>query len=163
MNLAGAFPTGEPVGYGSYAGFADGTSSAGDSRFRISLKSCSAEIICPRSHCAIDSRRIAFSFGLTQTRLLARSCPRRKFYAPRNDNGPPVVLLERRHPERFHMNASRYIFIPLLLVAVSLPLAAQSNDTYVIPGAANASGNFGTRSLTQFSVFNPQLDYPLRV
>ena len=63
----------------------------------------------------------------------------------------------------FTMNTSRYIFIALLLVVVSLPLAAQINDTYVIPASANAAGNFGTRWLTQFSVFNPQLDYPLTV
>ncbi|HEV7573223.1 MAG TPA: hypothetical protein VGQ21_17110 [Thermoanaerobaculia bacterium] len=61
------------------------------------------------------------------------------------------------------MNTSRYIFITLLLVVVSLPLAAQINDTYVIPASANAAGNFGTRWLTQFSVFNPQLDHPLTV
>jgi hypothetical protein len=61
------------------------------------------------------------------------------------------------------MNTSRYIFITLLLVVVSLPVAAQINDTYVIPAAANSAGNFGTRWLTQFSVFNPQLDYPLTV
>src|SRR5258707_6411283 len=63
----------------------------------------------------------------------------------------------------FNMNTSRYIFIALFLVVVSLPLAAQINDTYVIPGSANAAGNFGTRWLTQFSVFNPQLGYPLTV
>jgi hypothetical protein len=63
----------------------------------------------------------------------------------------------------FTMNTSRYIFITLLLVVVSLPLAAQINDTYVIPASANAAGNFGTRWLTQFSVFNPQLDHPLTV
>jgi hypothetical protein len=61
------------------------------------------------------------------------------------------------------VNTSRYIFIALLLVIVSLPLAAQINDTYVIPASANVSGNFGTRWLTQFSVFNPHLDYPLTV
>lgn len=61
------------------------------------------------------------------------------------------------------MHASRYILVALLLVVVSLPLAAQINDTYVIPATANASGSFGTRWLTQFSVFNPQLDYPLTV
>jgi hypothetical protein len=61
------------------------------------------------------------------------------------------------------VNTSRYIFIALLLVVVSLPLSAQINDTYVIPAAANVAGNFGTRWLTQFSVFNPQLDYPLTV
>jgi hypothetical protein len=61
------------------------------------------------------------------------------------------------------VNTSRYIFIALLLVIVSLPLAAQINDTYVIPASANVSGNFGTRWLTQFSVFNPHLDYPVTV
>jgi hypothetical protein len=61
------------------------------------------------------------------------------------------------------VNSSRYIVIVLLFVAVSLPLAAQINDTYVIPASANASGNFGTRWQTQFSVFNPQLGYPLTV
>ncbi len=50
-----------------------------------------------------------------------------------------------------------------LLFAVTLPVAAQVNDTYVIPAAANVSGNFGTRWMTQFSVFNPQLDWPLVV
>ncbi|MDP9362417.1 MAG: hypothetical protein M3P29_13330, partial [Acidobacteriota bacterium] len=61
------------------------------------------------------------------------------------------------------MNTSRYILVALLFVVVSLPLAAQINDTYVIPATANQAGNFGTRWLTQFSVFNPQLDYPLTV
>jgi hypothetical protein len=36
------------------------------------------------------------------------------------------------------------------------------NDTYVIPAAANVPGAFGTRWMTQFSVFNPQT-YPLRI
>lgn len=44
-----------------------------------------------------------------------------------------------------------------------MPLAAQVNDTYVIPAAANGAGQFGTRWMTRFSVFNPQLDYPLVV
>ncbi|HWS73077.1 MAG TPA: hypothetical protein VN605_13245, partial [Thermoanaerobaculia bacterium] len=37
------------------------------------------------------------------------------------------------------------------------------NDTYVIPAAANVAGAFGTRWMTQFSLFNPQLDHTLRV
>lgn len=49
------------------------------------------------------------------------------------------------------------------LLLVSLPAAAQVNDTYVIAAAANVSGAFGTRWMTQFSVFNPQLDWPLVV
>jgi hypothetical protein len=36
------------------------------------------------------------------------------------------------------------------------------NDTYVIPAAANVPGAFGTRWMTQFSVFNPQ-SYSLRI
>jgi hypothetical protein len=66
-------------------------------------------------------------------------------------------------PGEFVMNRSRYIFVTLLFVAVSIPAVAQINDTYVIPAAANQPGNFGTRWLTQFSVFNPQLDNPLTV
>jgi hypothetical protein len=61
------------------------------------------------------------------------------------------------------MNRSRYIFVALLFVAVSIPAVAQINDTYVIPASANQAGNFGTRWLTQFSVFNPQLDHPLTI
>ncbi|HET7435040.1 MAG TPA: hypothetical protein VFN10_10060 [Thermoanaerobaculia bacterium] len=51
----------------------------------------------------------------------------------------------------------------LLLLGAALPAAAQLNDTYVIPAAANVGGAFGTRWLTQFSVFNPHLDYSLDV
>jgi hypothetical protein len=57
--------------------------------------------------------------------------------------------------------SSRLLAAFLLLAA--LPLAAQVNDTYVIPAAANAAGGFGTRWMTQFSIFNPQLDWPLVV
>ena len=45
----------------------------------------------------------------------------------------------------------------------ALPLAAQVNDTYVIPVSANAPGAFGTRWQTQFSVFNPQPDRELKI
>lgn len=45
----------------------------------------------------------------------------------------------------------------------AVPATAQINDTYVIPAAANASGGFGTRWATRFSVFNPQLDHALRI
>lgn len=61
------------------------------------------------------------------------------------------------------MKASRYIFLSLLLLIVASPLAAQVNDTYVVAAAANAPGAFNTRWLTQLSIFNPQLDYPLVV
>jgi hypothetical protein len=58
-------------------------------------------------------------------------------------------------------------FLLFALVASSLlmaaPAKAQVNDTYVIPAVANAAGAYGTRWMTQFSVFNPQLDWPLRV
>ncbi len=49
------------------------------------------------------------------------------------------------------------------LSLVALPLAAQVNDTYVIPVSANAPGAFGTRWQTQLSVFNPQTDRDLKV
>jgi hypothetical protein len=49
------------------------------------------------------------------------------------------------------------------LLTVAAPLSAQVNDTYVIPAAANQPGGFGTQWLTQFSVFNPQLDHDLKV
>jgi len=59
------------------------------------------------------------------------------------------------------MRTSTLLFA--LLLAAPIPAAAQVNDTYVIPAAANSAGNFGTRWMTQFSVFNPQLDWPLVV
>jgi len=46
---------------------------------------------------------------------------------------------------------------------VATAAVAQLNDTYIIPAAANVSGAFGTRWMTQFSVFNPHLDYSLKV
>jgi hypothetical protein len=57
----------------------------------------------------------------------------------------------------------RLLLVTLLAVAFALPLAAQVNDTYVIPAAANVAGAFGTRWMTQLSLFNPQLDHSLRV
>lgn len=57
------------------------------------------------------------------------------------------------------MRTSTTLLLALLLIA--MPAAAQVNDTYVIPAAAKANGNHGTQWLTSFSVFNPQLDYPL--
>jgi len=61
------------------------------------------------------------------------------------------------------MKRSLLILILLLLCLGALPLAAQVNDTYVIPAVGNTPGAFGTRWMTQFSIFNPQLDYPLKV
>jgi hypothetical protein len=62
----------------------------------------------------------------------------------------------------FVVKASGYISLLLLLV-LALPLAAQVNDTYVIPAVANTPGSFGTRWMTQLSLFNPQLDHDLKV
>jgi hypothetical protein len=61
------------------------------------------------------------------------------------------------------VKASGYILFSLLLLSLALPLAAQVNDTYVIPAVANTAGGFGTRWMTQLSIFNPQLDYALHV
>ena len=63
----------------------------------------------------------------------------------------------------FTVKASGYKIVPLLLLFLALPLAAQVNDTYVIPAVANSQGGFGTRWMTQLSIFNPQFDYPLQV
>ncbi|HUP48062.1 MAG TPA: hypothetical protein VNA04_04655 [Thermoanaerobaculia bacterium] len=53
------------------------------------------------------------------------------------------------------MKRSTLLLIALLpLLATSV--AAQVNDTYVIPAAGNTPGAFLTRWMTQFSVFNPQ-------
>ena len=60
------------------------------------------------------------------------------------------------------MKASRYIFPFLLVVGFATAASAQIFDTYVIPVSGNVPGAFGTRWMTQFSVFNPQ-QYDLRV
>jgi hypothetical protein len=57
----------------------------------------------------------------------------------------------------------RLLLLAALLSIAAIPATAQINDTYVIPAAANAAGGFGTRWSTRFSVFNPQLDYSLRI
>lgn len=59
------------------------------------------------------------------------------------------------------MRTSTLLLALLLLIAI--PAAAQVNDTYVIPAAANVAGQFGTRWMTEFSVMNPQTDWPLVV
>jgi len=61
------------------------------------------------------------------------------------------------------MPVKRLTLVLVLLVMTALPLAAQVNDTYVIPVAGNVPGAFGTRWMTSFSVFNPQLDYALNI
>jgi len=60
------------------------------------------------------------------------------------------------------MKSNRSLFVALLSVCLALPLAAQVNDTYVIPAAINAAGSNNTRWTTELSIFNPQ-KYPLRV
>ncbi|HEX3581867.1 MAG TPA: hypothetical protein VH087_08900, partial [Thermoanaerobaculia bacterium] len=51
----------------------------------------------------------------------------------------------------------------LLLLLFSLPLFAQINDTYVVPVVGNLPGAFGTRWMSQVSIFNPQTGVPLKV
>ena len=55
------------------------------------------------------------------------------------------------------------LLLATLLCLVSLPAFAQITDTYVITAAANVSGGNNTRWLTQLSIFNPHLEYPLSV
>ena len=57
----------------------------------------------------------------------------------------------------------RTLFAAAVIATAALPALAQVNDTYVIPVAGNVPGAFGTRWMTQFSVFNPQLDYSLNI
>lgn len=66
------------------------------------------------------------------------------------------------HGKGTHVKTLNTLLIAALL-CIAAPLSAQVNDTYVIPAAANQAGGFGTRWLTQFSVFNPQLDHDLNV
>lgn len=61
------------------------------------------------------------------------------------------------------MKVSGAKLVSLFVIAFAVPLAAQVNDTYVIPAAANTAGLYGTRWMTSLSVFNPQPDYPLKV
>ena len=61
------------------------------------------------------------------------------------------------------MKVSGAKLVSLFVVVFAVPLAAQVNDTYVIPAAANTAGLYGTRWMTSLSVFNPQPDYPLTV
>src|SRR5262249_19844555 len=64
----------------------------------------------------------------------------------------------------FIVKASGYILrLAAVLLFIALPLAAQVNDTYVIPAVANTPGSFGTHWMTQLSIFHPQLDYALTV
>ena len=60
------------------------------------------------------------------------------------------------------MKRSTLLLLSFLSLA-ALPVAAQVNDTYVIPVSANVSGAFGTRWQTQLSVFNPQTDRQLKI
>lgn len=61
------------------------------------------------------------------------------------------------------MRTSKPFLLALLLCCVSIPAAAQLTDTYVITAAANLQGGNNTRWLTQLSLFNPHLDYALKV
>ena len=50
----------------------------------------------------------------------------------------------------------------VLITFVAVVATAQVNDTYIIPAAGNTPGAFGTRWMTQFSLFNPQT-YELKI
>src|SRR6266571_1237814 len=59
------------------------------------------------------------------------------------------------------MRAFKFAILLVLTLGASIA-AAQVNDTYVIPAAGNTPGAFGTRWMTQFSLFNPQT-YELKI
>src|SRR5689334_228849 len=75
----------------------------------------------------------------------------------------PCSLAARRYLERITPAVKARILLPLLVALAALPLAAQVNDTYVIPVSGLAPGAFGTQWQTQLSVMNPQIDHQLRV
>src|SRR5512141_2593777 len=78
------------------------------------------------------------------------------FPAPHLQNPAPAV----RKGTAVKRSAS--IFAALTFTLLAIPLFAQINDTYVIPAAANASGAYGSRWMTQISIFNPQ-SYGMKV
>jgi len=55
------------------------------------------------------------------------------------------------------------LLLACILCFASVSAFAQITDTYVVTAAANAPGANNTRWLTQLSIFNPHLDYPLTV
>lgn len=59
------------------------------------------------------------------------------------------------------MKRSALLLVAVLVLA-ALPVAAQVNDTYVIPVVGNSPGAFGTQWKSQFSIMNPQ-SYELSV
>lgn len=60
------------------------------------------------------------------------------------------------------MKRSASILAVLALALVAIPLTAQVNDTYIITATANKDGAYGSRWMTQISIFNPQ-SYALKV
>jgi hypothetical protein len=60
------------------------------------------------------------------------------------------------------VNKKSFLLAAVLCLA-ALPSFAQLTDTYVLTAAANVAGGNNTRWLTQLSIFNPHLDYPLYV
>lgn len=75
----------------------------------------------------------------------------------------PLQLSPREVRKESTVKPSRLLLLVTLAGLAALPLAAQVNDTYIIAAAANQNGALGTRWQTQFSLFNPQLDYPLNI
>ena len=57
----------------------------------------------------------------------------------------------------------RIVFAAITVIGFALPLAAQLNDTYVIPTVGNAAGANNTKWATSLSLFNPHFDYDLKV
>ena len=55
------------------------------------------------------------------------------------------------------------LLLALIFCLASVSAFGQITDTYVVTAAANTPGQNGTRWLTQLSIFNPHLDYPLTV
>jgi hypothetical protein len=56
-----------------------------------------------------------------------------------------------------------FVAVAVAVFAIALPVAAQLNDTYIIPAVGNAPGANNTQWATSLSVFNPHTDYALTV
>ena len=84
------------------------------SRLRISRSSASAVIFSPRSHCAIDSRRTAFSSGVTSNRSSSSSAMRvtcaPSGSSPSKTTCPSTTLPEVIFIWRFYSSGATFFF-----------------------------------------------------
>jgi hypothetical protein len=93
-------------------------------------------------------------------RFLGKNAPSNAFWRARPSAPPLQFLLFARKGAT--VKRSPDWTAALLFALLAVPAVAQVNDTYVIPAAINSSGAYGSRWITQLSIFNPQ-SYALKV